>query len=449
LKGGLSYGILAAMNWLAGFLCAVLAFPALAEDKITALKVDGIVYTQIEEVHVASGGRVVILYSGGGTTLEAEQLPKSFLDSWDITPAKIAAAKTAGKRQSEQSVSQAIAAGYFREVEGVIYDLRKPQPSWLRITGAKILQIIQDGALLDLSTTPGNPAIIFLRNLPPGLSDHDTVTVVAKATGAFRFLDRSNFERTIRSYDMGHICKRERIPAAMLDEDLAEFALPDAPKPRDYSIPSLAGHDRVRAIGSGFFVSKDGYLVTNHHVVKDAESIKVKYQGNVFPAKVVKVDKDNDLAVLKVEGRNFQPLALSRHDSADLGEEVFTIGFPNIQMQGVEPKYTDGKISSLKGMQDDPHEYQISVPVQPGNSGGPLCDANGQVVGVIVARISDFAVLQASGVMPQNVNYAIKSQHAWHLLQNIKGLEAAAPAAAKPGNVVKTVENAIVMVMIH
>jgi S1-C subfamily serine protease len=132
-----------------------------------------------------------------------------------------------------------------------------------------------------------------------------------------------------------------------------------------------------------------------------------------------------------------------------LGEEVFTIGFPNIQMQGVAPKYTDGKISSLAGMQDDPSEYQISVPVQPGNSGGPLCDAGGQVVGIVVARINDIAVLQASGVMPQNVNYAVKSRHAWRLLQNIKGLEPAEPQAAKPVNVVKTVEDAIAMVMIY
>jgi S1-C subfamily serine protease len=437
------------MKWLTVFLGVLLAYPSFAADKISSVKVDGTIYSQIEEVHVATGGRVVILYSGGGTTFEADQLPKSFLDSWAITPEKITAARTAGQRQSAQSLNQTIAEGYFREVEGVVYDLRKPQPGWLKISGAKILQIIQDGALLDLSTTPGNPVLIFVRNLPPGLSDHDTITVVAKATGTFSFLDRSNFERTIRSYDIGHICKRDRIPAAMLDKDLAEFALPDAPKPRDYGIPSLLGRDRVRAIGSGFFVTKDGYLVTNHHVVKDAGSIEVKYQGAVLPAKVVKVDKENDLAVLKVEGRNFQPLALSRNDSADLGEAVFTIGFPNIQMQGVEPKYTDGKISSLKGMQDDPSEYQISVPVQPGNSGGPLCDANGQVVGVIVARISDFAVLQASGVMPQNVNYAIKSRHALHLLEEIKDLEPAPPAATRPGNVVKTVEDAIAMIMIH
>src|SRR5208282_2594685 len=104
---------------------------------------------------------------------------------------------------------------------------------------------------------------------------------------------------------------------------------------------------------------------------------------------------------------SFPALSISRAESADLGQEVFTIGFPNIVMQGIAPKYTDGKISSLAGMMDDPTEYQISVPVQPGNSGGPLCDANGQVVGIVVARLNDLTVLQASGAVPQNVNYAV------------------------------------------
>jgi S1-C subfamily serine protease len=180
-------------------------------------------------------------------------------------------------------------------------------------------------------------------------------------------------------------------------------------------------------------VTKDGYLLTNHHVVKDAKKIEVKYHDQVLEAKVAADDQANDLAVLKVEGGDFQPLAISRKETADLGQEVFTIGFPNIQMQGVEPKYTDGKISSLTGMQDDPTEYQISVPVQPGNSGGPLCDANGEVVGIIVARLNDMAMLEISGVVPQNVNYAVKIRPAIRLLQTIKGSDAAAQPGRQAG----------------
>ena len=88
---------------------------------------------------------------------------------------------------------------------------------------------------------------------------------------------------------------------------------------------------------------------------------------------------------------------------------IAALAFPNVDLQGIEPKYTDGRISSLAGLHDDPSRYQISVPVQPGNSGGPLLDSNGRVVGVVVARISDIAFLKSAGTIPQNINYAIKS----------------------------------------
>jgi serine protease Do len=196
-------------------------------------------------------------------------------------------------------------------------------------------------------------------------------------------------------------------------------------------------------------VPRDGYLLTNFHVVKDAEKIQVKYKTQYFKARVIDTDQVDDLAVLKVEGGSFPALAVSARDSVDLGQQVFTIGFPNIEMQGLEPKYTDGSISSLSGMQGDPTEYQISVPVQPGNSGGPLCDANGEVVGIVVARLNDLAVMQISGVVPQNVNYAVKAQPARRLLQRVKGLELIPARGQKPADPIKTVESAIAMILIY
>ena len=100
----------------------------------------------------------------------------------------------------------------------------------------------------------------------------------------------------------------------------------------------------------------------------------------------------------------------------------------------------------------DPVSYthlQISVPVQPGNSGGPLCDANGQVVGIVVARLNDLTVMQISGVVPQNVNYAVKARPMRQLLQNVKGLDLIAAQAQKPADPIKTVESAIAMVLIY
>ena len=121
----------------------------------------------------------------------------------------------------------------------------------------------------------------------------------------------------------------------------------------------------IAGSGTGFFITKDGYILTNHHVVEGARDISIKTGKGVLRAKVVKVDKKNDLAVLKVEGK-FAALPLLSSRKVGLGEKVFTVGFPRPKVQGFSPKITDGIISSLAGIQDDPRDFQISIPVQPG-----------------------------------------------------------------------------------
>jgi S1-C subfamily serine protease len=438
------------MKWLLAIFLGLSMLPAVAARKMTAVTIDGVSYTGIQDAHLVSGGRVVILYESGGTTVTPDKLPKEFLESWGIKEGAVEQSKVAAEKQAAESLDQAIRAGYFREVEGVVYDMRKPQAGWMHFDGAKVLQVAGDGALIDPTPnqTTATPTYIFVRNLPRVFTDNDSISVMAKLTGTFTYMNKFNYERTIRSYDVGRVCKRNEIPDAILKQGAAAAVLPDVRRPRSYSVTALPDHDRLRAIGSGFFVTRDGYLLTNFHVVKDADTVKVRYKGGNLPATVVTTDKVNDLAVLKVEGDAFPALCLSRRDTADLGQEVFTIGFPNIEMQGLEPKYTDGRISSLAGMEDDPKEYQISVPVQPGNSGGPLCDANGDVVGVVVARLNDMAVMQISGAVPQNVNYAIKAKHARHILDSVKGLVPIV-VPTKSADPIKTVENSVAMVLIY
>jgi S1-C subfamily serine protease len=437
------------MKLLAGFLAAMLVLPSIAADRITSVTADGVSYVQIQDVHIASGGRIVLLFPSGGATLAADKLPRAFLESWGITSAQLDAAKIAEQRKAELEVTQAVRVGLFREVDGVVYDLRKSQPAWVRLSAVKLVQVTEGGALAELSPNSPNPTLVFIRNLPPNYVDNDVISVFAKSTGPFSMVTRSGYEKMIHSYDAGRACARADVPDALLKANIAFAPSAHPTTPHRHSIPSLPGQAMPRAIGSGFFVTRDGYLVTNHHVVREAEKIQVSYRGRLLEAKLVADDTTNDLAVLKVEGANFQPLPLSHKQTADLGEEVFTIGFPNIEMQGVEPKYTDGKISSLAGMMDDPTQYQISVPVQPGNSGGPLCDNHGEVVGIIVARLNDMAVLQASGAVPQNVNYAIKARLASRLLQNVKGLSLPQNQVSQPANPVKAVQDGIAMVLIY
>ena len=100
------------------------------------------------------------------------------------------------------------------------------------------------------------------------------------------------------------------------------------------------------------------------------------------------------------------------------------VGFPNIGLQGFAPKLAKGEIAALSGAQDDPRYFQISVPLQPGNSGGGLVDERGNVVGVVSAKLSAAAALAASGSLPENVNYAVKSSLLLSFLESVPQVSA-------------------------
>src|SRR4030095_2919499 len=132
----------------------------------------------------------------------------------------------------------------------------------------------------------------------------------------------------------------------------------------------------------------------------------------------VKVDAANDIALLKADGK-FSPLPVATSRTVRLGNTVATIGFPNIGLQGFAPKFAKGEIASLSSASDDPRYFQISVPVQPGNSGGALVDERGNVVGVVSATLSVKAALATSGALPQNVSYAVKSSFWLGFLESV------------------------------
>ena len=253
------------------------------------------------------------------------------------------------------------------------------------------------------------------------------------------------------------LAARENLAGDLPQKDVAEGerrATAFEPKRTFRAQASLAtvNGEPPKGTGTGFFVTEDGYLVTNHHVVSGAASCMVKTRQGNLPARVVKTDEKNDLALLKVVG-NFPALPVGNSKEAKLGDPVFTIGFPNTDVQGTEPKLTRGDINSLAGIKDDPRHFQISVPVQPGNSGGPLVDAAGNVVGVVTMRLGDWRTLKLTGALPQNVNYAVKSAHVRELVESVpeaaKKAKAARAEARPPKfeDIVKQVEDAVAIVM--
>lgn len=187
--------------------------------------------------------------------------------------------------------------------------------------------------------------------------------------------------------------------------------------------PPAAPNSTDFSTGSGFFVTPDGYFVTNYHVIAGAETIALfDVNSKMHMAKVVRVDTANDIAVLKAEGK-FKAIPVASSRIAKRGQSVITVGYPHTNIQGLEPKVTGGIINSLTGINNDARTFQISVPLQSGNSGGPLVTLDGNVIGVVAMKLSALAVLEETGDLPQNVNYAVKSNYLIEVLIAIPGVE--------------------------
>jgi S1-C subfamily serine protease len=189
---------------------------------------------------------------------------------------------------------------------------------------------------------------------------------------------------------------------------------------------------RLEATGTGFAVSENGQLVTNHHVVAGCTDVQVRAPSqDAEPAVVVAHDQENDLALLAA--RVSLPAAAFRGDPAiRAGDAVVAVGFPLPGLLASEASVTTGTVSALAGIGNDARLLQVTVPVQPGNSGGPLLDLHGRVVGVVVGKLDALEVASLTGDIPQNVNFAIKAGVARSFLQ----------ANGVPGRTVLTVEEA-------
>jgi V8-like Glu-specific endopeptidase len=181
--------------------------------------------------------------------------------------------------------------------------------------------------------------------------------------------------------------------------------------------------------GSGFFVSKLGHVITNAHVVKGCNRVTVGDNANKqVSAEVVNTDGSNDLALLKLSSLKMAsaesksliqklsivvvPLAskgLLRSEDVRLGEKVLVAGFPFGDVFSNTIKVTSGIVSATRGAGDDSGQFQLDAAVQPGNSGGPIYDSGGNIVGVVISQLDKLKVAKAIGSLPENVNFGIKA----------------------------------------
>jgi hypothetical protein len=166
--------------------------------------------------------------------------------------------------------------------------------------------------------------------------------------------------------------------------------------------PPVAGSE-VSSSGTGFFVSGQGHIVTNAHVVEGCISVRSS-RGELTK---ISADDASDLALYIASEKPDAFARLRGSRGPRVGESVVAVGFPLNGLLSSDPIVTTGIISALSGLRNDRRSIQIAAPVQPGNSGGPLLGEHGSVVGVVVGKLNAIKVAEAIGDIPQNVNFAV------------------------------------------
>jgi len=173
-----------------------------------------------------------------------------------------------------------------------------------------------------------------------------------------------------------------------------------------------ASKERSASSGTGFFVNDNGTVVTCAHVIIGAKKVAVDINGTRYDATVISINESTDLAIIKIDYANDSYFSLSEFEKENIGNKVSVLGYPLPGILGTEIRLTDGLISAKSGINSNPTYFQMSVPVQPGNSGGPIFNESFQVVGVASSKLSDIEMLRHSGTLPQNVNFGVKSEYA-------------------------------------
>lgn len=243
----------------------------------------------------------------------------------------------------------------------------------------------------------GRKLIKFIPSQQKFLADDEKVTARFFWCGTYKYINRAQDDPTVN-------CLTDN-PEFSIKYLLAQMNEPTGSESSGGSSGNDANSDSLSldSFGSGFFITDDGYLVTNYHVIKGSKKMAVLMDSGRVEAKIIYADPETDLALLKVEGQKVKPFKFGSRRTELLSTPIWTIGFPRVQYQGFDPKVTDGSISGEKGLMGDVRLYQISASIQPGNSGGPVFNKHGCVVGVVVSKLNL--------ADQQNVNYAIKKSY--------------------------------------
>jgi S1-C subfamily serine protease len=223
-------------------------------------------------------------------------------------------------------------------------------------------------------------------------------TSIKYGTDFFKFknLSNGNFKIFLEDEALSGIYN-----VSLFQNEKLEITLKNNDEEVVYYLTKLTEDDIYSTIssGSGIFINNNTVL-TNYHVVKSYNKLTIEFQNKIFKGKVIKYDEALDIALVKIDDSiimDKQHLNFADYN-IEIGKETFVSGFPFVNSMGKELKITSGIISSTKGFNDDDRYVQTTAPVDPGNSGGPLIDENGNIIGITTAKHN----------YGTNVGYALK-----------------------------------------
>jgi len=275
-----------------------------------------------------------------------------------------------------------------------------------KITKLRVFQVLGTEALCwpvnDTDVDSDGP-VKYVPSKPSFLVDGDSIQRRFIWCGTYNYETRGNNDRTVHCVTDDPKFAIERVLAYLRDGMDGGKSVPRQPPSDD------DGEFTLQGTGSGFFITANGYLITNHHVVEGGRKFAVLTESGLVEAKLITVDRDTDLALLKTEGVRVRPFKLSSRRCEKLATPILTMGFPQPDLQGFDPKVTRGVISGDNGFRGDVKNYQIDATIQPGNSGGPVFNEHGCVIGVAVAGLK----------VGQAINYCIKKSYLLAFIDNV------------------------------
>lgn len=201
--------------------------------------------------------------------------------------------------------------------------------------------------------------------------------------------------------------------------------------------------------GTGFFISNKGHILTCAHILDGSSTATVWWEGQRFEADSVASDKDSDLEILKLRlmpNEKIDPLHIDMVSGLNMGDSVRTIGYPMASILGDQARLTEGIVSALQGFMGSDKQFQITAPIQPGNSGGPVFDNAGQVRGIVTNTLNSLAIIESSGgAAPQNVNFALKPSYIKEFIDLNLGEDVSLATTSEERDI-KSVKSAVVKV---